>query len=152
MNRSRQQLRKGIVPTLIIAVLLASCGQPAAPTTDPERTERYTAYFNEADTDSDGIVNQAEINAVADADFDDLDYNGDGVVTIEDIYNDEQGAPEGAERNMDLSSHLPYDADGDGRITQEEYELHLETELLAEMDGNGDGQVSFAEYRAYEEF
>ena len=152
MNRNLQQLRKGAVPVLLTVALLTSCGQPATPTIDPERTEHYTAYFNEADTNSDGIIDEAEIDAVADADFDALDYNGDGVVTIEDVHNDEQGEPEGAKRNMDLSSHLPFDANSDGSITREEYRAYLDAELLAEMDSNGDSQISFDEYRTHEVF
>jgi Ca2+-binding EF-hand superfamily protein len=73
-------------------------------------------------------------------------------VTIEDIHNDEQGEPEGATRNSDLSAHLPFDANSDGSITREEYRAYLDAELLAEMDSDGDGQISFAEYRTYEEF
>lgn len=135
-----------------ILIMLGACAQSPTPTPDPERVERYTAYFDEADTNGDGVIDQAEIDAVADADFDTLDYNGDGAVTIEDIYNDEQGEPGGATRNPDLSAHLPFDANSDGSITREEYRAYLDAELLAEMDSDGDGQISFEEYRTYEEF
>lgn len=139
---------------VLTAALLASCSQPAAPTPtpDPERTERYTAYFNEADINGDGIVDEAEIDAVAAVDFDAMDFNDDRVVTIEDVHNEAQGEPEDAARNLDLASHLPYDGDGDGGITPQEYEAYLDAELLAKMDKTGDGQIGFDEYRTYEAF
>ncbi len=122
---------------------------------DTERAERLTGYFNEADLNRDGFIERFEIDAAADAEFDALDYNNDGVVTIEDIYNDEQAYPEDfdeLERVLDVSHHLPYDLNGDGVITRAEFRSYLETELIAKMDTDNDGRISFAEYRAYENF
>ena len=136
---------------LLLTLLLAACAQPQLPPTD-ERAERLSQYFRNADGDHDGVLDRAEIDAEVDQDFGALDYNGDGVVTIEDVYNEEQGRPDGAEPTQDLAQHLPYDGDGDGTITREEYRSHVEAELLADMDANGDGIVSFGEYRAFHGF
>ena len=151
-------LRKAKSATVLILVaatlLLGACSQSSTPAAD-ERAERLTGYFNEADLNSNGFIERSEIDASADAEFDALDYNSDGVVTIEDIYNDEQAYPEDAdesERILDLSHHLPYDLDSDGSITRTEFRSYLETELIAEMDADGDGRISFAEYRAFENF
>jgi Ca2+-binding EF-hand superfamily protein len=135
-----------LATALLLALLLAACSQPQSPAID-ERVERLTQYFRGADTDGDGVLSRAEIDTEIDADFDTLDYDGDGVVTIEDVLNEEQGLPDGAEPIQDLSHHLPYDGDDDGTITREEYRSYLESELLAEMDANGDRAISFGEYR-----
>ena len=146
------------VTALVLAtatlLLLGACSQSSAPNAD-ERAERLTGYFNDADLNSNGFIERSEIDAAADAEFDALDYNNDGVVTIEDIYNDEQAYPEDfdeLERVLDVSHHLPYDLNGDGVITRAEFRSYLETELIAKMDTNGDGRISFAEYRAFENF
>ena len=150
-------LRKAKFATVFIlaaAVLLSACSDSSVPAAD-ERAERLTGYFNEADLNSNGFIERFEIDAAADAEFDALDYNNDGVVTIEDIYNDEQAYPEDfdeLERVLDVSHHLPYDLNGDGVITRAEFRSYLETELIARMDTNGDGRISFAEYRAFENF
>ena len=150
-------LRKAKFATVFIlaaAVLLSACSDSSVPAAD-ERAERLTGYFNEADLNRDGFIERFEIDAAADAEFDALDYNNDGVVTIEDIYNDEQAYPEDfdeLERVLDVSHHLPYDLNGDGVITRAEFRSYLETELIAKMDTDKDGRISFAEYRAYENF
>ena len=146
------------ITVLILAaatlLFLGACSQSSTPAAD-ERAKRLTGYFNEADLNRDGFIERFEIDAAADAEFDALDYNNDGVVTIEDIYNDEQAYPEDfdeLERVLDVSHHLPYDLNGDGVITRAEFRSYLETELIAKMDTNGDGRISFAEYRAFENF
>ena len=146
------------ITVLILAaatlLFLGACSQSSTPAAD-ERAERLTGYFNDADLNSNGFIERSEIDAAADADFDALDYNNDGVVTIEDIYNEEQGYPEDFdefERVTDVSHHLPYDLDGNNTITRAEYRSYLETELIAKMDTDKDGRISFAEYRAYENF
>ena len=151
-------LRKAKSATVLILVaatlLLGACSQSSTPAAD-ERAERLTGYFNEADLNRDGFIERSEIDASADAEFDALDYNSDGVVTIEDIYNDAQAYPEDAdefERVLDLSHHLPYDLNNDDTVTRTEFRSYLETELISEMDTDGDGRISFAEYRAFENF
>lgn len=136
---------------LLFVTLLVSCSQPTSPSANPDLTKAYTAYFNDADTDGSGTLEQPEIDTSIDSDFDKLDYTGDGVVTLDDIYNAEQGEPEGAERNTDLSAHLPYDANGNGTIIREEHRAHVES-LISKMDTDGNGQISMAEYRTFKEF
>lgn len=136
---------------LLLVTLFVSCSQPASPSVNPDLTTAYTAYFNDADIDESGTLEQPEIDASIDSDFDALDYTADGVVTIDDVYNAEQSEPEGATRNTDLSSHLPHDSDGDSTITREEHRAHVYA-LISKMDTNGNGQISMAEYRSFKEF
>lgn len=152
MIHARQCLWSRVVAVMLLVALLASCAQPPTPTNGTERAEWLTRYFDKADANSNDVIETAEINAEINADFDALDYNDEGAVTIEDIYNEEQGLPEGVEPVLDLSHHLPHDLNSDGAITREEYRSYLESELLEEMDSSGDGQISFEEYRAFNEF
>ena len=143
--------KQTFVFVLVLAFFLAACSPDQAPTPD-ERAERLTAHFNEADTNDDGVLSVAEIDAEIATDFENIDYNNDGAVTIEDIHNEEQGLPDGVELNPDLSHHLPYDQNSDDTISSEEYRSHIESELLAEMDSNSDDRISFAEYSAFHDF
>lgn len=136
---------------LLLVALLVSCGQPTSPSATPVLAETYTAYFNDADTDKSGTLEQPEIDTSIDSDFDTLDHTEDGVVTLDDVHNAEQSEPEGAKRNTDLSSHLPHDSDSDSTITREEHRAHVYA-LISKMDTNGDGQISMAEYRSFKEF
>lgn len=136
---------------LLLVTLLVSCSQPTSPSANPVLAETYTAYFNNADTDESGTLEQTEIDTSIDSDFDALDYTRDGVVTIDDVYNAEQSEPEGATRNTDLSSHLPHDSNGNGTITRVEHRAYVDS-LLSIMDTNGDEQISMAEYRSFKGF
>ena len=140
-----------LVGTLLTATLLVSCGQAVTPAADPRLGSAYTGYFAEADADRSGTLEPSEISASIGRVFDTLDTTDDGVVTLDDIYNAEQGHPAGAERNTDLSSHLPYDADRNGVITREEHQAYAAA-LIRRMDANKDGHITFAEYRASKEF
>lgn len=131
-------------------VLLASCAQPASP--PDERAARLTGYFNDADSNGNGVVEAIEINAVTEKTFSSMDYNADSTVTIDDVYNEEQALFEDTEPIRDLSHHLPHDLDGNDAITLEEYRSYLDSEQFGKMDSSGDGQISLDEYRAFEAF
>ena len=96
--------------------------------------------FEEIDTNRDQNINPAELRAaytrVAEIDFEQLDFNGDGVLTEREA---QQSPP---------SLHEAFgriDADGDGNVSQAEYRaarLNLlgETEFAA-FDTDGDGVI-----------
>ncbi|MDV6375124.1 hypothetical protein [Deinococcus arenicola] len=145
MNPGKRYLFAGLT------VLLAGCTQPAADSPPSGIEAVYTDFFKEADTDRSGTLEAGEIGASIDRDFAGLDLTHDGVVTIDDIYSKEQAEPPGSTRNPDLSSHLPYDTDSDGRLTAAEHRAHL-LKLIGEMDIDGDGLISFTEYRVTRRF
>ncbi len=149
---NRILLRFAPFSLLFFAVLLASCGRPITADTDPERAERYAAYFGAADTDQNSVLEQAEIDAVLSTMFGTMDYNNDGSITLEDVNNPDQGAPEGTTTSTNLSHHLPYDANADGTITPDEHRAYLHASVIGKIDTNRDGQLTLAEYRAFNNF
>lgn len=141
---------KRVLILTVLALLFAACSP--APDASDERTERLTAYFNAADSNNNGMLELVEINTEIYQDYADLDYNDDGIVTIEDIYNEEQALPEGVDPILELSHHLPYNQNGDDIITPEEYRSYLESELLDEIDSNNNDVINFQEYRDFHNF
>ncbi|MCW5696754.1 MAG: EF-hand domain-containing protein [Bauldia sp.] len=92
--------------------------------------------FATFDTDGDGRVTQAEIDAARAAELETYDTNGDGVLSLEEyiaLLTDQL-----RERLVDAFQHL--DADGDGSITAEEF--NVMSGIVARLDSNGDGALS----------
>lgn len=82
-----------------------------------------------ADTNGDGLISKAEATAQANARFDALDLNKDGVLSA-----DERSGP--GSRMLDRA-----DSDGDGKISRAEY-LAQADKRFTQIDANGDGQLS----------
>lgn len=70
------------------------------------------------------------------------DVIGDGEII------DEPGEPEG-DMMMDGDLFVGYDTDGDGMLSQAEYDAGMADGNMAAYDTDGDGMVSRAEYDAY---
>lgn len=92
--------------------------------------------FATFDTDGDGAVTQAEIDAARAAELETYDTNGDGVLSLDEyivLLTDQM-----RERLVDAFQHL--DADGDGSITAEEF--NVMSGVVERLDSNGDGALS----------
>jgi hypothetical protein len=98
---------------------------------------RAEALMERFDTDGDGTVTQAEIDAARAAELAEYDADGDGNLTLEEyqafwldrVY----------ERMVDSFQAL--DANGDGEITVEEFNAGL-ANIVARLDQNGDGGLN----------
>lgn len=136
--------RACLVFILLIPVL--GCGQVNIPDTNTLRSESITDFFKTADTNKDGVLGSKEIQSSIEKDFKGMDSNNSGLVTLDDIYNPDQAIPEGGIKDLNLSSHLPYDIDNNQAITLEEYQISIKPQLIA-MDADSDGQVTLLEYK-----
>ena len=93
--------------------------------------------MTEADTDGDGTLTRAEIDASRTAQVGNVDTDGNGALTIEEcetLHNDFM-----RERMVDAFQAL--DADGDGEISTEELDTRVDR-LVDRMARNDDGAIS----------
>lgn len=80
-----------------------------------------------------------------------MDYDGNKLITTEDIYNPNQSYPESESKLNNISSHLPYDLDSNQAITLEEYKSSIKSQL-SEIDINSDEMITLSEYRKARNF
>ncbi|MGR3592049.1 MAG: EF-hand domain-containing protein [Limimaricola soesokkakensis] len=96
--------------------------------------------IEQADTNEDGALTRAEIDAFRAAQVESADASGDGALEIaefETLYNAFT-----RERMVDAFQAL--DADGDGRISEEEMESRIDR-LVSRLDRDGDGAIGPAD-------
>lgn len=109
-------------------------------------TERLAAM----DTDGDGAISKAEMDAHRAKMFAEIDANNDGVVSPEEMraHHDAKRAEMRARREARMLSKL--DTDGDGVISAAEFAA-APTPGFDKLDTDGDGVVSKAELAAAQE-
>lgn len=96
--------------------------------------------IEQADTNEDGALTRAEIDAFRAAQVESADASGDGALEIaefEALYNAFT-----RERMVDAFQAL--DADGDGQISEEEMESRIDR-LVSRLDRDGDGAIGPAD-------
>lgn len=103
--------------------------------------------FAELDSDGDGQITQAEIDARREARFADMDSNGDGSVTL-----DEYKAAAAARASTAAEERFSaLDVDGDGVLSRDAVEAQVTRgarrgSFIARLDTDGDGAVSEDEF------
>ncbi|PPC75310.1 hypothetical protein C4K68_22010 [Pokkaliibacter plantistimulans] len=112
---------------------------------------RMEEHFKQADTDGDGALSKAEVDAAIPRlakHFDDIDANKDGKLTPDELKTYWQAHHD--ERMKDMQGKMQArfderfkkaDTNGDGQISKEEFEAEA-AQRFAAMDKNGDGQLS----------
>src|SRR5262249_57965566 len=98
--------------------------------------------FQEMDTNHDGKVTQAEIEAFEAARAAEIDANHDGKITADEIQAFRE--KERAKRLAEMLARM--DTNGDGTVSVQEYEA-AQTWRLARMDRNGDGTIDEQDMR-----
>ncbi len=93
--------------------------------------------FRAADTDADGTVTPAEIEAYRSAQLAEVDTSGDGALSIEEF----DTLYRGLTRSRMVDAFQALDADGDGQISPEEMDRRVER-LIERMDRDGDGALT----------
>jgi len=126
----------------------------AAATTGPTGPDRQalvaflTSEFEADDENGDGALDADEAAASIASDFTDSDVTGDGVLTLADVQQ-ELDAADGGTVDQPLGYYLAGDADGDDRITREEYVEAVNRDVMTPMDADSDGEVTLEEALAW---
>lgn len=96
------------------------------------------AHFDKLDANHDGVVTLAEYIAFATADYQQLDAAHNGQVTASEIANSPKTQERAAKVAAGIVKHL--DTNGDGVVSQDEF-LAAAQKRFARMDKNGDGYI-----------
>jgi len=135
-------MKKQILIATLLTLSTAAAGTLAVarPGFGPER-ERPT--FEQLDADGDGVLSQAELDAIGQTRFDAADSNGDGVLSAEEMA---ARAQERIAKRTDAVIER-FDTNGDGVLSVEEMPRGRgQQKLLEKADTDGDGSISKAEY------
>ncbi|MEM7547716.1 MAG: EF-hand domain-containing protein [Pseudomonadota bacterium] len=98
--------------------------------------------FDAADTDNDGAVTQAEIDAYRAARLAEVDISGDGALSIAEfdtLYRD-------LTRPRMVDAFQKIDANGDGQIAPDEIDRSV-ARLVERLDRDGDGELTLERRR-----
>lgn len=99
--------------------------------------------FDEIDTNGDGEVTRAEMEALRDARFASADANGDGALSLEELTRQAtQRAEQGAQKMMER-----LDANKDGVLSKDEMPHESRAgRIFDRVDRNDDGVITQAEF------
>lgn len=124
---------------LVTAVSFAAgpaLAQPAKP------IQQVQADFDRIDRNGDGVISIAEYRDLQFARWPQLDRNGDGFLTLDDFPRFAAGRA----RRL-LAEIANVDANGDGRISRDEF-IHGPAPLFQRADQNANGSLTRAELEA----
>lgn len=121
--------------TALIAAMIAGVALPAVA---EDRRSGPAEFFAALDTDGDGKVSIAELEAAKASRFAEMDADGDGFISAEELVQGQQMRR--AERMLKR-----LDKDGDGLLSAEE--LQPKAPDLSDLDKDGDGFISEEEFR-----
>jgi len=125
-------------------------GRNAQAATDGARSQARAQFvqqhFEKLDTNHDGVVTQDEFVAAATARFQQVDTQGTGRVTANEIAS----SPQAAERASRMAAHVVQrlDTNGDGVVSQDEF-LAAAKKRFSHLDRNGDGFIDADELPAH---
>jgi hypothetical protein len=111
--------------------------------------------FGQIDTDGDGKITAAELNAQRESIFYAMDADDSGDLTMEEFMAVRMGPGAGNEGGMGRMEEqrqaakqamfAPMDTDGNGKLSMEEWNAGGKTEM-SQMDTNGDGVITGDEF------
>jgi hypothetical protein len=131
--------------SLFVAFLLPLSAFAADPAPAPKATRGVMRY----DTNGDGFVDRAEWTAGQEARFKQLDTNGDGKLTLEELFprrSTADAAPNDRQAQRQAAYFRLLDADKDGVVSKAEFMAQAERNF-ARCDLNKDGRINTAECR-----
>lgn len=104
--------------------------------------------FEQLDTNGDGQISAAELEAFRASRFAEVDANGDGGLTAEELLaRVKEGAEERAQKRV-AKIIEKHDENGDGILQPAEMGGNRDRSMIDRIDQNDDGQVSQKEFDA----
>jgi Ca2+-binding EF-hand superfamily protein len=141
-----------IAGPLLAVPVLAAPGDPPAPPERPSRSSNAVPRgLMRYDTNKDGVVDRAEWKAGQEARFKQLDINGDGKLTQEELFartpaDGDSVVPSDRQAQRQTSFFQLLDADKDGFVSLAEFMVHADRNFTR-CDLNNDGRIDTAECR-----
>jgi len=130
-----------------LALTLIGLGAGAVMAQGGHRGGPQLPSFEQLDTDGDGMLTQAEMQNSAQAKFNENDTNGDGMLSVEELT-----AAADRERDRRVERLLERkDTNGDGMLSLEEMAPQNGDRLFERADTDGDGTISLEEWEAAKE-
>jgi Ca2+-binding EF-hand superfamily protein len=118
----------------------------ATDATNSKHAQFAQAHFDKLDTNHDGVVSMDEYLAAATAMYQKLDTQGNGRVTAQELATSPRTLKRDERRAQFAIKHM--DTNGDGVVSQEEY-LAAAKARFARIDKNGDGFIDAGELPAH---
>ena len=126
-------------PGFFCLALFLGLGAAAQGWAQPAPEDSFTGPLARFDTNHDGTISLAEMNAVLKADFDKVDRNHDGQLNGSEI-----SAENDRRAEADANATLLFDWKGSGFVDFEEFAAPMHT-LFAQLDRNKDGVLTQSE-------
>lgn len=140
---------------IISAVVIAALGVTAVSASAKEggkmrHMRGQMPSFEQLDTNGDGFITAEELQAKAAERFAGIDANGDGVITRDELttFAESQGNDRMVKKLDRMISRM--DANGDGQLSVDEMKPKGDrsAKMIEKLDSDGDGKISKAEFEA----
>ncbi|MBB34016.1 MAG: hypothetical protein CME88_13115 [Hirschia sp.] len=126
-------------------LISVATAQEKAEKPESRRAEMAAKHIARFDTDGDGKVSEAEVEAFKAARFAEADANGDSKVTADELhaFHEAEKARREAERRAAFFARM--DADGDGTLSEAEF-VTIKPGRFDRMDRDDDGFIEAGEF------
>lgn len=108
----------------------------------------YDRQFSAIDTNDDGKVSKAEFQVSAALSFREVDLDGDGRATREEVMLVERLAEDARKKARDAHCRTNVDCNGDGVIDLEEFVGYETARLMERLDQDNDGRITLQSFLA----
>lgn len=140
--------------TVLGATLLAMLGSVTAGYANEQGGKRQRINFEQLDTDADGFITKAEMQAAHAERFKANDTDGDGFLNADELLASKgkmrKGGKEGKEPSADRQARMMryMDENGDGKVALSEIPTERMDKMFDRLDADEDGKISKAELDA----
>jgi Ca2+-binding EF-hand superfamily protein len=148
-----QKMKKVTLTALAVSIAVSGMGFSSAASAKPRGGQQGPKMpsFEQLDTNGDGVITQAEIDAIGEVKFAESDTNGDGFLNAGELKAQMQARGEARREGRGDGEHKGANAgEVDTELKQSQMAERLDLSvkhMIERADENGDGKLSFDEAR-----